>query len=62
VLTRRWFVPNNYYRDLYMKFHGLNQGSKSKNEYFKKMEIVMIKANVIEDREATMVRFLNGLN
>jgi hypothetical protein len=40
----------------------LNQGSKSKNEYFKKMEIVMIEANVIEDREATMVRFLDGLN
>ena len=55
-------MPNNYYRDLYMKFHGLNQGSKSKNEYFKKMEIVMIEANVIENREATMVRFLNGLN
>jgi hypothetical protein len=26
------------------------------------MEIAMIRANVIEDREATMARFLNGLN
>jgi len=32
------------------------------DEYFKVMEIVMIRANVIEDREATMARFLNGLN
>jgi hypothetical protein len=32
------------------------------DEYFKEMEIVMIRANVIEDREATMIRFLNGLN
>jgi hypothetical protein len=26
------------------------------------MEIAMIRANVVEDREATMARFLNGLN
>jgi hypothetical protein len=26
------------------------------------MEIAMIRANVIEDREATMARFLKGLN
>jgi hypothetical protein len=32
------------------------------DDYFKEMEIAMIRANVIEDREATMARFLNGLN
>jgi hypothetical protein len=53
-------VPNHYYRDLYMKLEGLNQGSRSVDEYFE--EIAMIRANVIEDREATMARFLNGLN
>ena len=26
------------------------------------MEIAMIRADVVEDREATMARFLNGLN
>jgi hypothetical protein len=26
------------------------------------MEIALIRANVVEDREATMARFLNGLN
>jgi len=62
VLTRRLFVPNNYYRDLYMKFHGSNQGYKSMNEYFKEIEIVINKANVIEDIETTMARFLNRLN
>ena len=34
----------------------------SVEEYHKKMEILMIKANEEEDREATMTRFLNGLN
>ena len=32
------------------------------NDYHKEMEIAMIQANVEEDREATMTRFLNGLN
>ena len=57
MLMRRRFVPNHYYRDLHMKLQGLNR-----DEYFKEMEIAMIRANVIEDREATMARFLNGLN
>jgi len=55
-------VPNHYYRDLYLKLQGLNQGYKIVDEYHKEMEIVMIRANVVEDREATMARFLNGLN
>jgi len=62
VLMRRRFMPNHYYRDLYMKLQGLNQGSRSVDEYFKEMEIAKIRANVIEDLEATMARFLNGLN
>jgi hypothetical protein len=45
-----------------MKLQGLNQGSRFVDEYFKEMEIIMIRANVIEDRKATMARFLYGLN
>jgi len=62
VLMRRRFVPNHYYSDLYLKLQSLNQGSRSVDEYFKEMEIIMIRANMIEDWEATMARFLNGLN
>jgi len=62
VLMRRRFVPNHYYRYLYLKLQDLNQGSRFVDEYFKEMEMVMIRANVIEDREATIARFLNGLN
>ena len=32
------------------------------DDYHKEMEIAMIRANAEEDREATMERFLNGLN
>ena len=62
VLTRRRFVPNHYYKDLYLKLQGLNQGSRSVDKYIREMEIAIIWANVIEDREATMARLLNGLN
>jgi len=55
-------VPNHYYRDLYLKLKGLNQGYKTVDEYHKEMEIAMIRANVVEDIEAIMARFLNGLN
>ena len=59
---RRRFVPSHYYRDLYHKLQSLTQGYRSVDDYHKEMEIAMIRANVEEDREATMARFLNGLN
>ncbi|RVW89762.1 Transposon Ty3-G Gag-Pol polyprotein [Vitis vinifera] len=40
----------------------LTQGYRSMDDYHKEMEIAMIQANVEKDREATMARFLNGLN
>ena len=40
----------------------LIQGSRSVEDYHKEMELVMIRANVVEDQEATMTRFLSGLN
>ena len=56
---RRRFIPNHYYRDL---FQSLTQDSKSVKDYHEEMEDAMIRANVEEDRETIMVRFLNGLN
>ena len=62
VVMRKRFVPSYYYRELYKKLQGLRQGSRSVEDYYKEMEIAMIRANVKEDREATMARFLLGLN
>ncbi|XP_059446591.1 uncharacterized protein LOC132178154, partial [Corylus avellana] len=62
AIMRRRFVPSHYYRDLYQKLQSLTQGYRSVDDYYKEMEIAMIRANVEEDREATMARFLNGLN
>jgi hypothetical protein len=56
------FVPNHYYKNLYLKPQGLNQGSKLVDDNHKELKITMIQANIVNDREATMARFLNGFN
>ena len=48
--------------ELYQKLQSPTQCCKSMDDYYKEMEIATIQANVKEDREATMARFLNGLN
>ncbi|RDX96732.1 hypothetical protein CR513_20569, partial [Mucuna pruriens] len=60
-IMRRRFVPSYYHRDLHKKLQSLTQGSMSVEDYYKEMEIAMIKANMEEDREATMTRFIGGL-
>lgn len=55
-------MPAYYYRELYNKLQNLKQGTRSVEEYFKEMEAMMIRANIEEDHEATMARFLAGLN
>ncbi|KAI4313094.1 hypothetical protein MLD38_037866 [Melastoma candidum] len=62
AVMRRRFVPSHYYRDLHLKLQSLKQGTNSVEEYHKEMEIAMIRVNVEEDREATMARFICGLN
>src|SRR4051812_10149106 len=61
-VMRALFVPNYYNHNLFKKVHLLKQGTKSVEEYYKEMEIAMIRANVNKDDEQTMARFLNGLN
>ena len=58
---RRRFVTPHYYRDLYNRLQGITQGSRTVEEYYQEMEMAMTKANVDEDPEATMARFLGGL-
>ncbi|RDX96933.1 hypothetical protein CR513_20361, partial [Mucuna pruriens] len=43
---RERFVPTHYARDLYVKLKRLYQGSKGVEEYFKEMEICMVKAQI----------------
>ncbi|XP_016732311.1 uncharacterized protein [Gossypium hirsutum] len=62
AMMRQRFIPAYYHRELHQKLQNLTQGSKSVEDYYKEMEIAMIRADVQEDPEATMARFLAGLN
>ena len=58
---KKRYVPKHYYRELFNRLQIITQGNKSV-EYQKELEVAMIRANVNEDEEVTMSRFLNGLN
>ncbi|RDX97027.1 hypothetical protein CR513_20245, partial [Mucuna pruriens] len=60
-VMRRRFVSNHYHRDLLKKLQCLTQGSMKVQNYFEEMKIVMTRANVKEDHEVTMARFIGGL-
>ncbi|KAF8092057.1 hypothetical protein N665_0425s0001 [Sinapis alba] len=62
TIMRRRFVPGHYSREVHHKLRRLTQGSKSVEDYYQEMEILMLKAAVDEDSEETMARFLAGLN
>ena len=59
---KKQFVPQHYYRELYNRLQKLTQGARSVDEYHQEMEMAMIRANIEKDKEATMARFLFGLN
>ena len=48
------FVPSCYYREVHQKLHRLTQGFKSVDDYYKEMEMLIVKANIEEDMEVTM--------
>ncbi|XP_071924849.1 uncharacterized protein [Coffea arabica] len=60
-LMRKRFVPSYYSRDLHRRLQALNQRSMSVEDYYKEMEMAIMKADLREDGEATMARFLHGL-
>ena len=61
-LMRAKYVPVHHKRELFQKLQTLSQGSKTVDEYYKEIELAMMRANVDEDEEATMARFMGGLN
>ncbi|KAG7593973.1 Integrase catalytic core [Arabidopsis thaliana x Arabidopsis arenosa] len=62
AIMRKRLVPSHYHRELHLKLRNLTQGSRSVEEYYKEIETLMLRADILEEREATMSRFLGGLN
>lgn len=61
-VMRKRYVPTSYNRTMRQKLQGLSQGNLTVEEYYKKMEMALVKANIEEESKDTMARFLNGLN
>ena len=61
-VLREIFVSFYYGRDLHNKFQRLIQGNMSVDEYYKETDISLLRAQIEVSQEATMARFLQGLN
>ncbi|KAK1682411.1 hypothetical protein QYE76_043259 [Lolium multiflorum] len=55
------FVPAHYMTDLFNKLQKLKQGTKTVDEFYKEMELTMMRANIQESENQTIARFSNGL-
>ena len=61
-VMRKRYVPTSYNRTIRQKLQRLSQGSLTMEEYYKEMEMALVRANIEEETEDTMARFLSGLN
>ena len=59
--TKARFLPSTNVQDLYMLFRHLNQGKMNVEEYTREFEKIMIKCDIHEPEEHTIVRYLGGL-
>ena len=61
-MMRKRFIPTTYERDIVFKLQRFDQGSKSVEDYYKELDILMTRAGIEETELATMGRFMGGLN
>jgi len=55
------FLPPIYVQDSYYKLHNLTQGNLNIEYYTREFEKIMVKCDIQEPKEQTMVRYLEGL-
>lgn len=56
------FLPTHYLHDNYLKLHNLKQGTKSVEEYTREFEQLLLKCDLNEEENQTLVRYLSGLD
>ena len=61
-VMRKRYVLTSYNRTMRQKLQRLSQGSLTMEEYYKEMKMTLVRANIEEETEDTMARFLSGLN
>ena len=55
------FLPPSYIQENYSQLHNLVQGDMSVDEYTREFEKLLIKCDIQEPEEQTIVRYLGGL-
>jgi len=55
------FSPSSYIQDSYSQLHNLTQRDMSVDEYIREFEKLLIKCDIQELEEQTIVRYLRGL-
>jgi len=58
---KRQFLPSSYIHDSYAQLHNLTQGSMSLDEYTREFEKLLIKCDIQDRDEQTIVSYLGGL-
>ena len=61
-VMRKRYVPTSCSRTMRQKLQRLSRGSLTVEEYYKEMEMALVRANIEEETEDTMAHFLSGLN
>jgi len=56
------FLPPTYVQDCYSQLHNLTQGDLILEEYTREFEKLVIKCDLLELEEQTIVRYLGGLD
>ena len=56
------FLPSHYLQEHVFRLHQLKKGSLSVEEYIREFEQLLIKCDLKEDKEQTLVRYLSGLH
>jgi len=56
------FLPPSYLQHDYSKLHNLQQGSLSVEEYIREFKKLLIKCDIQEGEDPTIVRYLSGLD
>jgi hypothetical protein len=60
-VMRDRFIPRNYIRSLYDKLRNLKQDTKTVDDYYQEMELIMKRARVREQSKQTLQHFLSDL-
>ena len=59
---RKRHIPFYYERELMYKLHRLRQGSMSVKEYRQQMELLLLRAGLMEEERTSIAMFLSSLN